>query len=413
MSLGEWFVARKPELDRVREHIRSGMRELIDMRIQTPSLKGPRLPHPYIPVDAAPAWRYVFYWDTYFIVRQLIADGHIETARNQVLNFLDLFDRYGYVPNANVYAWASRSQPPLLSGMARLIYDFDRDRDFAGRCCAYLKKEYEDFWTGPLHLVPGTGMSRYQDGGFGLARLLGCPENALAHLQAEAESGWDFTPRFEGRCLHFLPVDLNAFLYRYETDLAWFADELSLGSGEAELWQSRAEKRRERFNEIFWDPERRFYFDYDFKNGRQGSVKSLAGYLPLWAGLAGEEQAAGLSESLPGFELEHGLAVCDHDYGMTDKQWNWPNAWPPLTWWTCEALRKNGYLEQAERITRKYLEAQAGLFGRTGFIWEKYNAMTGDLDVIGGHEHGSNPMLGWSASTFTDFYEMAGKAAGL
>ena len=33
---------------------------------------------------------------------------------------------------------------------------------------------------------------------------------------AECESGWDFNPRFQGYCVDFNPVDLNANLYFYE-----------------------------------------------------------------------------------------------------------------------------------------------------------------------------------------------------
>lgn len=33
---------------------------------------------------------------------------------------------------------------------------------------------------------------------------------------AEAESGWDMTPRFNRLALEFLPVDLNTLLYKYE-----------------------------------------------------------------------------------------------------------------------------------------------------------------------------------------------------
>jgi alpha,alpha-trehalase len=406
-TLGEWFIANREDLERVREFIRVKMNELIDMNINTPWLKGPRLPYPYVPVDGAKKWRYMFYWDTYFIIRQLLADGHIEVAKNQVRNYLHLFDRYGYVPNANVYAWATRSQPPLLTSMARLINDAKDDPAFLRECYSCIKREYEDFWLGRLHLVPDAGLSRYQDNGFGTAKLLGHPKNAVTHLAAEAESGWDFTSRFEGRCLDFLPVDLNSFLYKYETDMAWMAERLELGGSESALWSDRAKGRKSIFNDVFWDAQRNFYFDYDFTQKRPSKAWSLAGYLPLWVGLADDEQVRRSHKALARFEQPWGLAVCDHDYAMKNKQWNFPNAWPPLTWWTAESLRTHGYTVDAERIMMKYLAAQTGLFMSTGEIWEKYNSVTGGMEVTGGHEFGNNPMMGWSASTFTDFMEIA------
>ena len=42
---------------------------------------------------------------------------------------------------------------------------------------------------------------------------------ASAHWLAEAESGWDFNPRFSQRCMDFNPVDLNALLYIFEKNM--------------------------------------------------------------------------------------------------------------------------------------------------------------------------------------------------
>jgi alpha,alpha-trehalase len=40
------------------------------------------------------------------------------------------------------------------------------------------------------------------------------------HLLAEAESGWDFTTRFNARCMSIAPLDLNCLLYLSEKTLA-------------------------------------------------------------------------------------------------------------------------------------------------------------------------------------------------
>ena len=57
---------------------------------------------------------------------------------------------------------------------------------------------------------------------------------------AEAEC-MDFTPRFEGRCMNYIPVDLNSYLYGYEKDLAYYERELDLSDGRK--WEQKAEKR--------------------------------------------------------------------------------------------------------------------------------------------------------------------------
>lgn len=410
LSLGEWFAANQTRLYAVREFIRKEMQRIIDRKYQTPRLKGPALPYPYIPVSEAPGFCYLVYWDNYFTTRLLLRDGHLEVAKNQVRNLISLMAKYGYVPNGNNYLWADSSQPPLLSRMVMLIHNFQDDPGFLRECYPDLKQEHE-FWQGPLHLVKEYGLNRYQDTFSGWAKILGYPENFLSNSEAEVEAGWDYTVRFESRCLEFLPVDLNAFLYQYERDLEFISERLSLGTAEINLWSERADSRREKFNRIFWDSRREFYFDYDFKHQQPGRVWSLAGYLPIWAGLADQGRIEKAIKALARFEQAYGLSVTDQDYGKTSKQWDYPNAWPPLTWWVEEVLQQNGFVEQARRAIRQYLEATTSLYEDTGSLWEKYNAVTGGLDTVGGPGYKPVPMLGWSASVFMDFYDLAAKAA--
>ncbi len=384
---------------------------MIEAKFSTPRLKGPALPYPYIPVSTAPGFCYLVYWDNYFTTRQLLKEGHRAVAKNQVRNLMAMMDKYGYVPNGNNYIWADSSQPPLLSRMVMIINEAQDDPDFLKECYPYLKKEHA-FWSGPLHLVQDCGLNRYQDTFSGWAKLLGYPENFLSNSEAEVEAGWDYTVRFENRALEFLPVDLNAFLYQYERDLEYISERLALGPGETGLWSEAAQARKEKFNRIFWDSRREFYFDYDWKHKQPGRVWTLAGYLPFWVGLGEKAQVQGAFAALPRFKQAHGLSVTDQDYGRKDKQWDYPNSWPPLTWWTEEFLRSNGFTAEAQGVIRQYLETNAGLYEETGSLWEKYNAVTGKLDTVGGPGYKSVPILGWTASTFIDFYELAQAAAG-
>ena len=109
------------------------------------------------------------------------------------------------------------------------------------------------------------------------------------HFAAEAESGWDFNPRFERRCADFCPVDLNANLYIYETLFARYA--LLLGDSKAAgTWKARAEKRRGLINRYCLG-EDGVYYDYDFVNGRRSTVVSGAVFSLLYAGIPDAEQA--------------------------------------------------------------------------------------------------------------------------
>src|ERR1044072_1800246 len=89
------------------------------------------------------------------------------------------------------------------------------------------------------------GLSRYYD---------------INHLHdlAEAESGWDMTPRFGRKALNYLPVDLNALLYKYETDFAR-TDRLFDDRREAAKWEQAAEARKAAMDELMWDRLRGLY----------------------------------------------------------------------------------------------------------------------------------------------------------
>src|SRR5690606_7440666 len=98
---------------------------------------------------------------------------------------------------------------------------------------------------------------------------------------AEAESGWDYTPRFANRCLDFLPVDLNSALYKYEMDFAWIAHEL--GDDEtAAKWGAKAQHRAGVMRELLWDNEHELFLDYDFVNEEHSESITLASFMPLF-----------------------------------------------------------------------------------------------------------------------------------
>ncbi|HCH84090.1 MAG TPA: alpha,alpha-trehalase, partial [Lentisphaeria bacterium] len=50
------------------------------------------------------------------------------------------------------------------------------------------------------------------------------------------------------------------------------------------------------------------------------------------------------------------------------------------------------------RIARKYVDTVVRNFERTGALWEKYNVVTGSVDVK--DEYKMPQMLGWTAGAF-------------
>ena len=143
-----------------------------------------------------------------------------------------MIDSIGYMPNATSKDLLNRSQPPLFCQMVRDYYDATGDREFLARMIPILEKEYS-FWM--TCRVAHNGLNRYGhdatrqeliDFCNGLAHRVRVDPTSFtdekrivfgAHLLAEAESGWDFNPRFNGRCMDYNPVDLNVTWQRLST----------------------------------------------------------------------------------------------------------------------------------------------------------------------------------------------------
>lgn len=373
------------------------------------------LPHPYTTpsIKGEGHFSFFFYWDTRFTNLGLLRDGHAAMAADNIRNIAWFIRRQGYMPNhTGIF---NRSQPPLF---ARMLLDYREatgDDTLLAECAAELRQEYH-FWTTARHTP--TGLQRYghHETAEGCARFfdrfaqrrLGHPADLPpgektrlgGHYLGEAESGWDFTPRFAGRCLDFNPVDLNALLHDHEILLGEIGPEL--GWDDAALWNDRAITRRNRVQDLLWDETDGWFHDYDFVEKRRSSVAHLGGLLPLLCGLATPEQAARAAEKLPLFERAHGIAATVETPDCRRFQWAYPNVWPPLVCFAVEALRRHGLNTQADGVARQFLDTTARLFAETGRLWEKTDAETG---VIAANEYAAAPMLGWTAGAFVALHE--------
>lgn len=375
---------------------------------------GVDLPFPYTSpsIKGEGHFSFFFYWDTYFTNLGLLRSGRTEIAKANILNMLWLIKRQGYMPNhVGIY---NRSQSPYLCRMVKEYIACTGEESFLPECADGLRQEYH-FWTtarnSPIglnahgHHETWAGCEVFYDelaGRLGLSTDVSAEEKRRmgGHFLANAEATCDFSSRFEDHCLDFCQVDLNALLYEYEQYLGDVSGKL--GWKDASLWADRAAQRRERMNRYFWNDEKGFFLDYDFVNGRHSSVPALTGFNALAAGLASDEQAARMAANLPLFEREHGIAYTPDHAGCRMFQWAYPNVWPPMVYITVEGLRRYGYESDAQRIAGKYVRTAAALFEKTGRLWEKTDAETGE---VSGSEYAAAAMIGWTAGVFLALQE--------
>ncbi len=367
------------------------------------------LPYPYNVPCVDGMFNELYYWDTYFTNKALFALGQTEQAANNVKNILHLIDRFGYMPNGSRTFFLKRSQPPYAALMVDDVYRAINDLLFLKSAFVTLKKEYE-FWM--TKRVSENGLNHYDSeedeescaefynncivGRIGKDESRDANE-AGRHYFAEAESGWDFSPRFSGYCVEYNAVDLNSNLYIYEKLFAEY--EVLLGEGDGKAWEEKAKCRAEKMNELMWDNAAGVHKDYNYKTCKLSGVVSAASFQPYFAGLAGEKQKSGLLKLLQKLESDWGIFTTE----KVEKKYQWahPNIWAPCQYIAVEGLRRYGYNTESARVAKKYTALLEKNFAAHGKLFEKYNGLTGGIDAIS--EYGTPEMLGWTAGVYMAF----------
>ena len=421
------------------------------------------LPYPYYsPSPGANAlFSELYYWDCFFTNRYgLLNSGKesdLEMAKHHVNNLLHLAEKFGFVPNANRFSMLNRSQPPFLSLMVRDLYCRTGDVSWLQQAVVILEKEY-DFWMNNRSYTLRQGNKefvlnkyghqatvaylrhfyitmdqRLQYKGDTVGMFFWVVFNSLDtlskahHWLAEAESGWDFTPRFQGRCLDFLPVDLNSLMANYELNMAWFYQQLGqFAESKSEMAECNRKykqfyrayhARMEAMNRWMWNSNLGVYLDYEWTENRQSQLLTSASYYPVWL-LAAEKRFTKKSISVPKDDLRRNkntvpnllrlvqgdlVMPLERGYSMPyGTQWNYGNVWAPF-----QAIAVETFLNsfpdlyyQAALIRRTFCTTVERDFFNTGRLVEKYPASFVENLV---EEYPTPPMMGWTGAVYRWF----------
>ncbi|MCA9332629.1 alpha,alpha-trehalase [Candidatus Saccharibacteria bacterium] len=337
----------------------------------------------------------MYYWDSYFMVQGKFGRNNKELVMGILEDLVYMLDRYGIIPNASRTYLTGRSQPPFLTSFIWEVYEtYDLNQKWLKKMMTAAEDEYHTVWMGkvkPNARQVYQGLSRYYDINY-------------VHDLAETESGWDMNTRFNRKALQYLPVDLNALLYKYEIDFEKYY-KLIGNDRVAAGWKSASEHRKKVMNELMWSNLKGLYYDYNFVKEKRGVVSSLATFYPMWAGMVDEEQAEQLVKSLKRFENKGGLATTDTQPlnqlvpGLMPTQWAYPNGWAPLHFITIQGLERYGYYDDAERIAMRWLKTNLDWFNKHGVFLEKYNVVNPEKPPVKG-VYPSQTGFGWTNAIF-------------
>jgi alpha,alpha-trehalase len=379
------------------------------------------LPHDYV----VPGGRFseLYYWDSYFTMLGLYGDEWAELVQDMADNFAYLIDTYGHVPNGTRNYYLSRSQPPVFCLMVDLFEDGGARK--AVDYLPQLRKEYSFWMDGADDLRPGEAhrrcvrmpdgavLNRYWDDRDGpreesyyedvmTARTSTRPaHDVYRDLRAAAESGWDFSSRWQDdpnslatiRTTAIVPVDLNCLLFKLERQIA----RLCAQAGEllaADDFIERANVRQAAINRYFWHVSESAYMDYDWERNASRTHLTAATLFPLFVAVASPEQAAAVADTVAQRLLASG-GMSTTELADTDQQWDQPNGWAPLQWVAIEGLLNYCHNDLAIEIRRRWLTIVSELYQAEGKLVEKY-ILRSTLEHAGGGEYPLQDGFGWT-----------------
>ena len=376
------------------------------------------LPAPYVVPGGR--FREIYYWDSYFTMLGLVADGHRDLVEAMLDDFTSLIERYGRIPNGTRTYYLSRSQPPVFALMLGLSNA--RDRATRARRLAALRREHAFWMAGErcaalacarvVRMPGGALLNRYyddraaprdeswaQDMATAAAAAPRPSEETWRDLRAAAESGWDFSARWLDnpakletiRTTAIVPVDLNSLLYVQEARIAHECAALGDRACGRE-YTARAETRARAIRRWLWLPREARFADWDMARRKPTHVLSAATLYPLFAGLASRREAAAVAETARARLLAPGgLRTTTY---RTGQQWDLPNGWAPLQWIAVDGLRRYGADALAHTVACRFVATVERTYRETGRINEKY-----DLEqrrIGGGGEYPTQDGFGWT-----------------
>ena len=169
-------------------------------------------------------------------------------------------------------------------------------------------------------------------------------------------------------------VDTSSQMVTFDRWLAEIAQ--ATGDGDAaRRYEARAAGYARHLNEMLWDEEAGFYFDWA-KEGGLLRMRTIAGFWPMLGGMTSDAQVERLAAHLEdpaSFKTEHRVPTHPKDEVGYDAEYWAGSVWAPTNTMVVEGLILNGRHDLAREIAVNHLDAATAVFGDTGTAWENYD----------------------------------------
>ncbi|KAF5380644.1 hypothetical protein D9757_007005 [Collybiopsis confluens] len=316
-------------------------------------------------------FREQYYWDSFWIVEGLLLSELYDIVNSTLQNFMDELEIMGLFPTAD------ESTPPLFIQMLSRYVTVTNDTTILERALPLAEKELQ-WWKNnrTINISSPFTNQTYTMAHYAVNNSAPRPESYLtdyttahganmnlsdtqladlyAELASGAETGWDYSSRWLKSSAagnadlttlvvrETLPVDLNSILYKNHILLADLYG--STNDTAAESHRSQAASIREGILDLFWDPAKMSFYDFNTQNRTRNGVFSVAAFYPLWSGIVPDEV---LSNETNAFKFFSSVNMVLNRYNgsfpvtflETGLQWDAPNSWPNLQYIILQALR--------------------------------------------------------------------------
>lgn len=358
-EVGEVFEQRRRWLAKHCTGLRSRAtaKALSQLKTQCYTAEG-QLRHNFTTPDRWPH-KMAWLWDTVFHALGL---RHFEPqfARDSISAVFDSQQPSGFIPLAmSPYYSSYVTQPPVLGFGIRMLMQSHPDPEWERGLYPKLARFAE--WIMANRDSDGAGLVEW---------YIEKHENCRS-----GESGMDNSPRFDGAIQLDAP-DFNAFLAFDCEVLADMAGRYGTPE-EVKYWQDHHRRLCRLINERLWDPEKRFYFDYDVAAGKRLDVLASSGFLPLLCGAPDREQAGQLRDHLYNPETFRtplrvpSIARCCEKHYRKD-MWRGP-VWININYLIAWGLERYGFAAESEELRRETMSEQERFYEKYGTFFEFYD----------------------------------------
>ncbi len=205
------------------------------------------------------------------------------------------------------------------------------------------------------------------------------------------ESGIDNSPRFSSRdeqifsnTKRFSSPDICSYVVIQNEVLASMAERLGRVQ-EAERFRNQASELRDAVNNFLWDEADQFYYDHDESTNGFIRIKTIAGLLPLWAGIPDRKRAESLRQQILDYDAFNAtvplVSVSRSDPEFAKDMWRGP-VWINTAYAVIQGLKRYGYHQDVADLAFRLCHGVYQTFSTQRRFYEFYDPDRFDLEEL-------------------------------